>query len=51
MENQENQVVTPEEVKQEEQQESTAVMQDDDGTIKIDLSELNKPKEDAILKQ
>ena len=51
MENQENQVVTPEEVKQEEQQESTAVMQDDDGTIKIDLSELNKPKEDAVQEQ
>lgn len=48
MENKENQATNPEEIKQEVVQESGPVTKDDDGTIKVNLSELNNTEENAI---
>ena len=41
MENKENEAANPEEIKQEVVQESGPVTKDEDGTIKVNLSELN----------
>jgi hypothetical protein len=48
MENKENEATNPEEIKQEVVQESGPVTKDDDGTIKVNLSELNNTEENAI---
>jgi hypothetical protein len=48
MENKENEAANPEEIKQEVVQESGPVTKDEDGTIKVNLSELNNTEEDAI---
>ena len=48
MENKENEATNPEEIKQEVVQESGPVTKDEDGTIKVNLSELNNTEENAI---
>jgi hypothetical protein len=48
MENKENEATNPEEITQEVVQESGPVTKDDDGTIKVNLSELNNTEENAI---
>jgi len=48
MENKENEATNPEEITQEAVQESGPVTKDADGTIKVNLSELNNTEENAI---
>ena len=50
MEENEKEVTQVEEVQQ-ETQENSPVTQDEQGTIKVDLSQINKPQEDAVQEQ